>query len=326
MELNKVVINNVEYSVLDVKEIAIADSFVLKNKLSGTTGHGEARLYLGSTKNNWQDFFDNFNNCKGFLYKQHLIKYLEDSKLEYEEQEQTYRQDISSFWLENRNIVNSLNQIEYFRIDEANGEKDKARFYIRSDDNIYKIFRTIVLPIITTLSILKLENSNKEVFYLFRPFIDYFDDSRGQIKIINEQEEKIKQSTEIQEKKKDSIIQARKGQGKWRESLIDDLSCCVITKVNDERLLIASHIKPWVDASDNEKIDKNNGLLLTPTYDKLFDRGFITFLDNSEILISPYLSNYNVGKLKIPSKIDIVFNDKRRDYLEYHRQNIFKKG
>ena len=57
MELNEIIINNIKYKVLDVREVAIADSFVLKNKLSGTTGHGEARLYLGSAKNNWYDFF-----------------------------------------------------------------------------------------------------------------------------------------------------------------------------------------------------------------------------------------------------------------------------
>ena len=122
------------------------------------------------------------------------------------------------------------------------------------------------------------------------------------------------------------IIKARTGQGKWRENLIDELSCCIITKVNDERLLIASHIKPWISSNDREKIDKNNGLLLTPTFDKLFDRGFITFLPNSSILISPYLSPYNISKLKIPSKCDLIFNPKRLHYLEYHLENIFKKG
>jgi predicted restriction endonuclease len=326
MELNTINLGGINYKVLDVKEVAIADSFVKKNKLLGTEGHGEARLYLGSTKNDWKGFFNQFHNARGLFYKPHLIKYLEEAKLEYEEQEQAYRKDISNFWPANKNAVNALQDIEYFRIDEANGIQDKARFYIRSNDKSYDIFRTIILPIITTLSILKLETDNKEIFFLFRPFIDYFEDSRGQIKIINEQEEQIKQSQNIQEKEKEIIIQARKGQGKWRESLIDELSCCIITKVNDERLLIASHIKPWVNSNEEEKIDKNNGLLLTPTYDKLFDRGFITFLKTSEVLVSPYISNYNIGKLKIPSKCDIIFNTKRLSYLEYHKENIFKKG
>ena len=168
MELNEIIINNIKYKVLDVREVAIADSFVLKNKLSGTTGHGEARLYLGSAKNNWYDFFNNFNNTKGFLYKPHLKKYLDDSKLEYEEQEQSYRQDISEFWIENKDIISGLNEVEYFRIDEANGEQDKSRFYIRSNDDIYRIFRKIVLPVITTLSI----SLNKRKYLTYRKILE----------------------------------------------------------------------------------------------------------------------------------------------------------
>lgn len=113
---------------------------------------------------------------------------------------------------------------------------------------------------------------------------------------------------------------------KYRKNLIEEMSECLITRVNDERMLMASHIKPWRLANDNEKIDKYDGLLLTPTYDRLFDQGFISFNDDGRILVSPYLSTYNLSKLKIPSKAELPYNKKRSEYLEFHRQNIFKKG
>ncbi len=97
-----------------------------------------------------------------------------------------------------------------------------------------------------------------------------------------------------------------------------------------KRMLIASHIKPWAKCDSNaERVDKYNGLLLAPTYDKLFDCGLITiekiYKDkNAKILISPYLSDYNIQKLNIPQECNLIFNLKRCEYLEYHKNNIFK--
>lgn len=60
-------------------------------------------------------------------------------------------------------------------------------------------------------------------------------------------------------------------------------------------LLLASHIKPWRSASNYERLSSENGLLLSPLYDKLFDIGLITFDDNMKILISNKLSCENVS-------------------------------
>ena len=103
---------------------------------------------------------------------------------------------------------------------------------------------------------------------------------------------------------------------------------CPITDVNDERLLVASHIKPWAKSNDVEKIDPNNGFMFTPTYDKLFDRGFISFDDNKRMLVSPWISPMNQKRLNIYDgrKIDkLQLNDKRKVYLKYHREHIFKR-
>jgi hypothetical protein len=92
---------------------------------------------------------------------------------------------------------------------------------------------------------------------------------------------------------------ARVGQGKYRKGLLEECPFCPITMVTDDRLLIASHIKPWVASDEDEKLDAKNGFMFTPTYDFLFDRGFITFTDDKKMQISPWLSKVTCSKLNI---------------------------
>lgn len=74
-----------------------------------------------------------------------------------------------------------------------------------------------------------------------------------------------------------TIAKIRKGQDVFRDKLLKKLKRCPVTEIDDERLLIASHIKPWALSNDSERLDANNGFLLSPTYDKLFGGGLITF-------------------------------------------------
>jgi len=100
-------------------------------------------------------------------------------------------------------------------------------------------------------------------------------------------ESKILQNTEIDATEKDALIKARRGQGRFRENLGSIEKYCRITGVGDQRLLVASHIKPWRSCANNhERLDGNNGLLLTPTMDRLFDRRYMTFEDNGEVRLS----------------------------------------
>ncbi len=109
--------------------------------------------------------------------------------------------------------------------------------------------------------------------------------------------------------------------------MLEECPYCPFTMVNDERLLIASHIKPWAKSDNNEKVDPKNGFMLTPTYDKLFDRGFITFDENKKLIVSPWLSPMNQKRLNIYSgmRVDkLLLDEKRIEYLKYHRENVFK--
>ena len=91
--------------------------------------------------------------------------------------------------------------------------------------------------------------------------------------------------------------------------------------------MIASHIKPWVKSQNNEKTDPKNGFMFTPTFDLLFDRGYISFTDDKKIIISPWLSKMTCSKLNISpnKKYSLLPVEGREEYLDYHRNNILKK-
>ena len=97
--------------------------------------------------------------------------------------------------------------------------------------------------------------------------------------------------------------------------------------ISDERLLIASHIKPWAASNDSEKIDPYNGYILSPLYDKLFDRGFITFTENRHIILSEFISPYTWKQINLTNNAFIKalpMDDKRIEYLKFHHQSVFK--
>lgn len=124
---------------------------------------------------------------------------------------------------------------------------------------------------------------------------------------------------------KEMLIKSRIGQGIFRDRIIEKYQHCIITGIDDSRLLLASHIKPWRSASNYERLSSENGLLLSPLYDRLFDIGLITFDDNMKILISNKLSSENVSKINIDINKIYVSNPSNEMIvnMRYHRQNIF---
>ena len=101
--------------------------------------------------------------------------------------------------------------------------------------------------------------------------------------------EGVQGRTDIGEPQKQQLVLARRGQGVFKANVRLNETRCRVTGVTDPRYLIASHIKPWRDCTDQEKLDGCNGLLLSPHVDRLFDRGLISFSDSGEIIKSPDL-------------------------------------
>jgi putative restriction endonuclease len=122
------------------------------------------------------------------------------------------------------------------------------------------------------------------------------------------------------------VIKARRGQGIFRTNVQQYERACRVTGVDSAFLLIASHIKPWRSCvNSDERLDGNNGLLLTPHVDRLFDRGYITFDDIGSLVVSSKFDQINIARLGILSQKfeGVPFSSEKQKYLDYHRRNIF---
>lgn len=140
---------------------------------------------------------------------------------------------------------------------------------------------------------------------------------------VREDIEKVLFDSTIKETEKSQLVNARLGQGKFRSRQIDHWQCCALTGFLDVRFLIASHIKPWRDAGNEERLDRYNGLLLLPNLDKVFDLGYITFKQKGGIVISNELDNYRTLGLSTDMTIDL--QESHLDYMAYHRDVVFEK-
>lgn len=325
-------INGIDYLPIDTKEkITIADSFVVRANKIGT-GAGEAKLYIGNNNvENRQFFGGNGFNIQCFLLKQDLIKYLEETKEEYLLPEQPYQSpsQLPKLWAERQIKLSQLPEIIWFNVAEQT-QIAGPRLYVKFDNQQskfgYELIRELSLPNITYISIVKLinaKNINQNPIFYFRLFADYFGDIIHPA-ILEQEELNILEEDNTPERK--AKLQARQGQGKYREKLLEQCPFCPITLISDDRLLIASHIKPWAKSNDFEKTDPYNGFMFTPTIDRLFDRGFITFTDNKEMLLSPFLSKMTYSKLGLSDnkKYPMLNIEGRIGYLEYHRNEIWK--
>jgi hypothetical protein len=139
-------------------------------------------------------------------------------------------------------------------------------------------------------------------------------------------EEELRQRTQLGPTELDQLIKARRGQGIYRENLQGVEKSCRITGLSDRRHLRASHIKPWRDCDDRERLDGFNGLLLSPHIDHLFDQGHISFSDEGEMLVSRHLNPAVLKRwgLGMPCNVG-AFAPEQRVYLAYHRANIFER-
>ncbi|MDB4017595.1 HNH endonuclease [Amylibacter sp.] len=141
------------------------------------------------------------------------------------------------------------------------------------------------------------------------------------------EEREIKNRTDIDVTEKYQLVRSRVGQGQYRNNLERHEAGCRITGITDKRFLTASHIKPWVKSNDFEKLDGNNGLLLSPHIDRLFDRGYISFQDNGQLIFSPSLPSdvMTAWGLNNPAKVKPLTN-KQSFYMNFHRSEIFRHG
>jgi hypothetical protein len=135
----------------------------------------------------------------------------------------------------------------------------------------------------------------------------------------------IQGRTDIGAVVKTQLVKARLGQGIFRTNVRMNESRCRVTSVSDPAHLRASHIKPWKDSTDVKKLHGCNGLLLAPHVDHLFDRGWISFSDEGDLLISRQLGAGVLEAWSVPHKLNVgSFNEKQKEFLGFHRASVFR--
>lgn len=128
----------------------------------------------------------------------------------------------------------------------------------------------------------------------------------------------------LQGKSKEAFIKVRINQGIFRDRLFQRYNKCCLCNVSNRNLLVASHIKPWSESEPDEKVDSDNGFLMCPNHDRLFDQGWISFDDNGNIIIANRLSLESRMPLNIRDNMKVSLTEKNKKYLQFHRKSVFQ--
>lgn len=221
-----------------------------------------------------------------------------------------------------RNVIKELNDIGITKIYESENEKHQFAFNIKYHPCDFFLFKNPIQVNEISHKRYTLTNIPDETLQQINETIEielttaYAEDDIDIKRIID---------STIDVTEKVQIINSRRGQGIFRSRVESIELSCRVTRISNKSLLIASHIKPWSVSDNTERLDGNNGLLLSPHIDKLFDRGWITFSDSGDLLcanseIEQVLQQWGIS---IPLNVG-TFNGKQCEYLAYHRNEIYR--
>ena len=117
------------------------------------------------------------------------------------------------------------------------------------------------------------------------------------------------------------LVTSRVGQGSYRDKIIERWNkTCPITKCKVVTILISSHIKSWKESNNEERLDVDNGILLSPNVDSLFDKHLISFSEDGQMLLSDKISEEILTQLGIDKKVELPVSDGMKKYLKRHRE------
>jgi putative restriction endonuclease len=188
-----------------------------------------------------------------------------------------------------------------------------------------------------------LENGRKQV----EPIWNEFNNNREELLFLSEKILAEKENSTIENKYQDLLfdikdlkgetvtreVKTRVNQSVFRQMVLANYSTkCAITGIDIPQLLFASHIIPW-SANEKERLNPENGICLSPLYDKAFDKGLIAINTNYEILLSTelkkkkqtsfYTNHFaSIESIKITEPVKYL---PRKEFLEYHLDTIFEK-
>ena len=119
------------------------------------------------------------------------------------------------------------------------------------------------------------------------------------------------------------LVVSRVGQGWYRNQLLDKWeSTCPITGCSTSKILIASHIVRWSECNDEDRLNVNNGILLSPDVDALFDRHLISFSDEGEMLLSTEINSETLDSLGVPKHAVLPVDEDMKPFLAIHRSKL----
>lgn len=124
---------------------------------------------------------------------------------------------------------------------------------------------------------------------------------------------------------RETTVNERVHQREFRQGLLKKYKHCCLCPVSSIDLLAASHIKPWNKSTSDEKTNLNNGLLLCPNHDRLFDSGFISFDESGKILISEELSDQDRTFMNVNENSRLKMNDQMKEFMSFHRNYVFRQ-
>ena len=124
---------------------------------------------------------------------------------------------------------------------------------------------------------------------------------------------------------RDITAKQRIGQDRFRKRLLEHWGQCAITGCSQRELLVASHIKPWAMANEEERVDPNNGLLLTATLDAAFDSGLVTIDEEGNLIASARLDPAAAAAAGIATGVRVPgITGSHQAFLKYHRKWCFQ--
>ena len=117
------------------------------------------------------------------------------------------------------------------------------------------------------------------------------------------------------------LVTSRVGQGYYRQMIREKWNYkCPVTGCDVLNILISSHIVSWSECNDDERLDVENGILLSPNVDALFDKHFISFTNNGKLVLSNRINEEKLVALGIPSDAVIPISEGMKKYLDKHRE------
>ena len=192
------------------------------------------------------------------------------------------------------------------------GELEFVDFDADSNNPIHLTFLSVDYQLNT-------ENKQLDELYRWKPkSVNRSENIVNYKKEISDKRRKTYKEPNVTERK--GLVTSRVGQGYYRAQLLQKWGYkCALTGFDKENLLIASHIVAWSKSSNKERLDPENGILLSPNADALFDKHLISFNDDGGLLMSKQITSEDLERLGLSSFKRISVNPEMIPYLERHR-------